>query len=187
LSAPERPPPGTVEHYLFLFRRERGWTRALVAALPEESFDWRPAPDAFSCGEVVRHLILAERFWRRLLVEAVAGRRWDPFGYQGGVVARLEAFRARNLASAASGAEGGTFTACLDHWAKVQRETEAVVAALTAEQLERVIVHHPIALFEAPIGEMLHYMMSHEIHHRGQLSAYAKMLGVRQPPVVVAL
>jgi uncharacterized damage-inducible protein DinB len=30
-------------------------------------------------------------------------------------------------------------------------------------------------------------MMSHEIHHRGQLSADAKVLGVRQPPVVVAL
>ena len=67
----------------------------------------------------------------------------------------------------------------------MQAETESAFAAFTPEQLERVVVEHPIAGLRAPLAEMLHYMLSHEIHHRGQLSAYAKVLGLRQPPVLV--
>ena len=30
---------------------------------------------------------------------------------------------------------------------------------------------------------MIWFMASHDVHHRGQLSAYAKMLGLAQPPL----
>jgi len=80
----------TVERPLELWSQERAWTRRLVAAFPESAFGWRPAPDAFACGELV-----------------------------------------------------------------------------------------------APLVDMIWFMASHEVHHRGQLSAYAKMLGVPQPPIYV--
>ena len=76
----------TIEEFLVYFRRQRSWTRSLVAAAPEACFDWRPAPDAFSCGELVRHLIQSEAFWRRLLLAAAAGQRYDPFGLTGTVL-----------------------------------------------------------------------------------------------------
>jgi len=44
-------------------------------------------------------------------------------------------------------------------------------------------VHHPVAGLVAPLGEFIWFMASHEVHHRGQLSAYAKMLGLPQPPL----
>jgi uncharacterized damage-inducible protein DinB len=173
--------------HLLLFRRERAWTRRLVAAFPESAFDWRPAPDAVSCGELVRHMIQAERFWRRLLTDAVAGSKWDPFGLEGNVRDRMETFRPRNFALAQKAGELTSFAACLDHWRRVQEETEVAFAAFTAEQLEGVVVDHPISRLSGTLAEMLHYVLSHESHHRGQLSAYAKMLGIAQPPVIVAL
>jgi uncharacterized damage-inducible protein DinB len=167
------------------FRRERDWTRALVACLPEEAFGWRPAADAFSCGELVIHLIQAERFWRRLLVEAVAGRDYDPFGLTGTTRERYAAFRSPNETSARRAGLPATFGECLRVWQDVQGQTEAALGTFTAEQLANVPVRHPVAGLEAPLAEMLDYMFGHEAHHRGQLSAYAKMLGIPQPPVYV--
>jgi uncharacterized damage-inducible protein DinB len=176
-----------VRRQLARFRQEREWTRALVACLPEEAFGWRPAPDAFSCGELVIHLMQAERFWRKLLVEAVAGRDYDPFRLPGATTAeRYAAFRAPNEASSRRPGLPATFADCLARWQEVQTETESAFAAFTSEQLGAVTVRHPVAGLQAPLEDMLDVMIGHEAHHRGQLSAYAKMLGVPQPPVYVA-
>jgi uncharacterized damage-inducible protein DinB len=176
-----------VDRPLGLWRQERGWTRHLVAAFPEEVFDWRPAPDAFSCGELVVHLIQSERFWRRLLVEAAAGRRYDPFGLTGSVEERYATFREPNLVSTRAGDQPRTFTGCLERWAVEQAKTEAAFASFTPEQLSGVIVHHPVAGLVAPLFDMIWFMASHDVHHRGQLSAYAKMLGIPQPPIYVGV
>jgi len=173
----------SAERHLRLWRQERAWTRQLVAAFPESSFGWRPAPDAFSCGELVVHRVQSERFWRRLLVEAAAGRRYDPFGLTGDAPARYAAFREPNFLSAGGPRHPTTFAACLERWAVEQAETDAAFAAFTAEQLATAIVHHPVAGFVEPLGDMLWFMASHEVHHRGQLSAYAKMLRLPQPPL----
>jgi uncharacterized damage-inducible protein DinB len=173
----------SIERPLRLWRRERAWTRQLVAAFPESAFGWRPAPNAFSCGELVIHLIQAERFWRRLLAEAAAGRRYDPFGLAGNAEQRYAAFREPNFLSAQGPRHPTTFAACLERWAAEQAATEAAFADLTDEQHATAIVHHPVAGFVEPLGDMLWFMASHEVHHRGQLSAYAKMLGLQQPPI----
>ncbi len=41
----------TIQEFLQHYGRQRGWTRTIVAAVPEEHFDWSPADTAFSCGE----------------------------------------------------------------------------------------------------------------------------------------
>jgi uncharacterized damage-inducible protein DinB len=174
-----------VERHLSRFRREREWTRSLIAALPEEAFGWRPAADAFSCGELVIHLMQSERFWRRLLVAAAAGERYDPFGLAGALEERIEAFRESNVGSTRRSGLPATFADCLEQWRAVRDETEAAFSAFTAEQLESVVVHHPIAGLVAPLDDMICFMIGHEAHHRGQLSAYAKMMGVPQPMVYV--
>ena len=172
-----------VRRPLGLWRQERAWTRNLVAAFPEATFDWRPAADAFSAGELVVHLIQAERFWRRLLVEAVAGRRCDPFGLEGDAAARFGAFREPNLLSTRAPDQPATFAACLPRLDAETAKTTAAFAAFTPAQLRDVVVHHPIAGLVQPLFDMIWFMASHEVHHRGQLSAYAKMLGLPQPPL----
>jgi uncharacterized damage-inducible protein DinB len=172
----------TIEDFLSFFRRQRSWTRSLIAAVPEERFDWRPADSAFSCGELVRHFIQAEGVWRKIIVEAAAGGRFDPFGLSGSGRERMAAFRARNLASAAGGEkQGRTFAECLEGWAQVQARTEEDFAPITPEQLASVEVDHPLLAIRFPLWEALLTMVGHEVHHRGQLSAYLKMIGVEQP------
>lgn len=173
----------SAERLLRLWRHERAWTRQLVAAFPESAFAWRPAPDAFSCGELVIHLIQSERFWRRLLVEAAEGRRYDPFSLAGDAEARYAAFREPNFVSTRAPRHPTTFAGCLERWAAEQAETESAFAAFTPKQLAGAVVHHPVAGLVAPLGELIWFMASHEVHHRGQLSAYAKMLGLPQPPL----
>jgi uncharacterized damage-inducible protein DinB len=174
-----------VQRHLARFRQEREWTRALVAAFPEDHFGWRPAADAFSCGELVVHLMQSERFWRRLLVEAVAGRDYDPFALTGDAAARYGAFRAYNEAAARRPGQPASFAECLRQWRDVQADSEAAFAAFTAEQLATVMVRHPVSLLVGPLDDMFCFFLGHEAHHRGQLSAYAKMLAQPQPPVYV--
>ncbi|HEX9943375.1 MAG TPA: DinB family protein [Thermoanaerobaculia bacterium] len=174
----------TIEEFLDYFRRQRSWTRSLVAAVPEEHFGWRPAASAFSCGELVRHLIQSEGFWRRLMLEAVDGRPFDPFGLAGTGRERMTAFRPRNLASSQGEKFGSTFAECLESWRQVQARTEEELARISAEQLATVEVIHPLLALRFPLWEALLTMVGHEVHHRGQLSAYLKTLGVEQPAVL---
>ena len=174
----------TIQDFLAFFRRQRSWTRSLVAAVPEDKFDWRPGPDAFSCGELVRHLILSEVFWRRMLLEGAEGRSHDPFGLTGSAVERLTAFRRPNLESSRRAEKyGRSFGECLEIWSSIQVRTEEELARITPEQLD-VQIEHPLLTLRAPLWEMLLTLVGHEIHHRGQLSAYLKSLGLEQPAVL---
>jgi uncharacterized damage-inducible protein DinB len=169
-----------IEELLVHFRRQREWTRRLVAAVPEERFDWAPSERDFSCGGLVRHMIQSEVFWRRLLAAAARGERYDPFGLTGTQPERYEAFREPNLRSSRHDRYGASFAALLDSWLPVQAETERELGRLTEEELQAE-VHHPIAGLRLPIWEMVLLLVGHEVHHRGQLSAYLKVLGLPQP------
>lgn len=167
------------------FRAERRWTRRLISAIPEEHFDWRPADSAFSCGELVRHLMQAERFWLRLIESGARGENWDPFGYQGDAEQRVEQFRGLNEGAADDARLGSSFAECLERWASRQEETEIALERLLREAPATVSVH-PVALLRGTPAELVFVMVSHEAHHRGQLSAYVKMLGLPHPPLYVA-
>lgn len=178
----------SIDSLLAYRRRERGWTWQLVAAVPEQHFAWAPAGDAFACGELVRHMMQSEVYWRRLLVAGARGERYDPFdgamGEDGG--ANLAAFRPRNLAASRHARLGDSFAALLARWHEIDAETHAELAAIGDEDLRREVLH-VIPRLRLAVGEMFLVMLSHEAHHRGQLSAYLKMLGVAQPPLYAQL
>ena len=52
---------------------------------------------------------------------------------------------------------------------------------LPAGTIDSVQARHPLTGLKAAIGQMVLVMMSHEAHHRGQLSAYLKSRGVEHP------
>ena len=171
------------ERLVVQFRRERRWTRELVEAVPEEHFSWTPSTAAWSCGGIVTHLIHAELFWRKLLLAAVRGEAYDPFALPGSTVReRYEAFRPRNDAGSRSGRFGTSFATCLATWQPIGDETARELSSIPDDRLG-VLVTHPVAGLTAPVEDMILTFFSHESHHRGQLSGYLKMLGVRQPPL----
>ena len=163
------------------FRRQRRWTRDLVAAVPEEHFDWSPGEGSFSAGQLVRHLMQAETFWCRLLEKAIEGEVYDPFGLPGSADERMRSFRAPNVQASADSRLGSTFAECLDSWEGVQARTEELISGLSANQLSEIEVRHPLTGLEGTLDEFLLVMFEHEAHHRGQLSAYMKVLGLEQP------
>ena len=163
------------------FRRHRRWTCELVAACPEEFFEWVPEGAGFSCGGLVRHLMQAEAFWVRLLRAAAAGEVYDPFGLAGPFEERVERFRDPNLDASRNDRFGATFAECLEAWNGMQKKTETVIAALDERDLEETLATHPLTGLKAPLWEMVIVMMEHEAHHRGQLSAYMKSRGAGHP------
>jgi len=180
-----RPAMHDIDAFLTHYRRQRRWTVRLVEAVPEEYFDWAPAPEDFSFGGLVRHIIQSEIFWTRLLVRGARGERYDPFETIPGApgTARIEAFRESNVSSSRQDRLGATFAACLESWQGIQARTEAELGALTPEHFE-VEIEHPLTGIRAPLWEMLVILLEHEAHHRGQISACLKVLGLPQPAVV---
>lgn len=172
----------TIDGFLAHFRRQRQWTRELVAAVPEERFGWFPGEADFSCGGLVVHLIQSEIFWVKLVTRAARGEAYDPFGLTGSGRERMTAFRRSNLVSSGDARMGSSFAECLERWQEVQARTEEDLGRLTADDLEAE-VSHPLTGMSAPLWEMLLVLLEHEAHHRGQLSAYLKVLGLPQPPV----
>jgi uncharacterized damage-inducible protein DinB len=175
----------TVDDFLTHFHRQRRWTRNLVAAIPEEHFDWRPSPQSFSCGDLVRHLMQTEIFFSRLLAKAAAGELLDPFGLEGDAEQRMRAFRRPNLESAGNPAYGTSFASALERWADIERRTDENLRQIPDRALHGVEAEHPLTLLRAPLWEVMLVMTEHEAHHRGQLSAYLKVLGVPQPAAAI--
>lgn len=172
----------TVQELLDHFRRQRAWTRSLVAAIPEERFDWAPAPSDFTCGGLVRHLMQAEIFWSKLVTRGARGEVYDPFGLPGSGQERMTAFRSRNVSASGDSRMGSSFAECLRRWREIQARTEEELGRLSQQDLS-VSMTHPLTGLAAPVWEMLLVMIEHEAHHRGQLSAYLKVLELPQPPV----
>lgn len=171
----------SIDDFLRHFRRQRQWTRALVAVIPEERFEWAPSATSFSCGGLVRHLMQAEVFWCRLAVRAARGERYDPFELSGSAEERLGEFRLQNLEASRSARYGESFSACLERWREIELRTTAELAAIGASDLQSVEAVHPLTCMRVPLWELLLVMLEHEAHHRGQLSAYLKMLRLEQP------
>lgn len=170
----------TMNDFLAHFRAQRAATRKLVAAVPGEHFGWAPAPNAFTFGDVVRHMMQSEVFWRRMIVAAARGEAYDPFRVEGTSNERMAAVRHLNLQASKSDKFGTSVVECLDRWAEIQAKTEAEFAAIPASAFHAP-VEHPLAAMRGLVWEACLGMLEHEIHHRGQLSAYLKMVEVEQP------
>lgn len=66
---------GRVREGLEMFRAARGRTLEMAGWLSQAQADFAPAPGKWSAGEVLDHLVLAERLNREQFVELIALRR----------------------------------------------------------------------------------------------------------------
>lgn len=136
----------------------RGRTVRLARLVPEAVLDWSPAPGAFSCADVLRHLAASER---QLFAEVAMGR---PSRYAG------------HGPSLAYGREG--VLAYLD---RMHAETMALLGSLDEDGLDRLVTTPTGA--HLPVWRWLQLMAEHEAHHRGQLYLMLRLLGVATPPL----
>ena len=145
---------GQLDSYIRNWNRIHKQTTRVMALAPDDKYDWRPAETSMTLGELMNHLWLSEL---GLAEGALTGGR--------------PAERPAPLRNSAE------MVAAFDqsHAALVER-----VAALTPEQLlETVTPFGP----EYPMQRrvVLNMLHEHEIHHRGQLYVYLRILGCELP------
>jgi uncharacterized damage-inducible protein DinB len=144
--------------FIDYYRRLRHRTMAVVHLIPEEQLEWSPQPEAFSFGDVLRHLAAIERYvfaenaWRR------------PSRYPG---------HGRDLA------EG--YEAVLAYLERTHRETLAVLQPLTPDDLAARF--ESLMGSSIPVWKWLRALAEHEVHHRGQLYLMLRMINVATPPL----
>ena len=147
------------------FRTVRKNTIQVALDIPAERWGFRPTPDSLSVHEILAHLASYTTWYLKLhRDEKKDFVSFEVFGvYMGSTKAFEQSLDTREAVLAALESEGEAFASMLD--------------AMTDETLgERVSFSPPLepkTRFEMLIGAK-----EHEMHHRGQLMVYQRMVGV---------
>lgn len=126
----------------------------VMEVAPDDKFSWKPADSAMTLGELVCHLPESELF----LVGLITNNKVEPeeFG---------------NLKSAA---------AVVEAFNRIHEACKKAISELPEEELDITI---PFGSNSLTKRVLMHGMCEHEIHHRGQLYTYVRIVGVIPPPL----
>ena len=149
----------TVAGFIQYFESVRRRTLNYLRVIPTEKFEWTPKDGEFTCGDIVRHILAAEK----MFVGVVMNGKWKYTGHdtdKQGLAETLALLEA------------------------VHVETMEKLKALPDEALMemRPSLKGP----ELKAWRWLMAMSEHEIHHRSQLAVYLSLMGV-QPPHIFGL
>ena len=139
-------------------RNEHPLTRRVIEAIPLNKGDYRPDAVTRSALDLAWHIAATEqRFF-----DAVATGAFD--------------------FTPAPKPEAIKNSADLGVWyGEMFAAKTAIVAQLTSEQLLKIIDFR--GMFQLPAVMYLQFVMSHTIHHRGQLSMYLRPVGAKVPAI----
>lgn len=148
----------TIDGFLHYFGNVRARTMRVAQCIPADKIDWTYAPGKFTLGDLLRHLVVTERY---MWAENAQGK---PAGYT---------THGKELADGLKNV--------LAFMERLHAESIDIFSRLTPEDLQRKC-NTPDG---APITvwKWLRLMTEHEIHHRGQIYLYLSMLGVATPPL----
>ena len=149
---------GFLQMQLEQYLRERETTRKVLAALPDSGADYRPDPKARPAFELAFHIANSDRGFLEFIVTG-------------------------NYGSTESAADFGvTKPSEVAPWyMKVTDEALAKVRALTPAEAARILDFY--GAFQMPAAAYTTFMLSHGIHHRGQLSVYLRPAGGLVPSI----
>jgi uncharacterized damage-inducible protein DinB len=143
--------------------REIAITRTLLARLPDDRLAWAPHPRSKPLGELASHLAAIPAWTARIF----AGPRFDldaidleiePSGTAAGLLARFDERAAQSRAALA-------------------RSDAEYLAVWVLKRGSREIFAMP------KIAALRRFVLSHLIHHRGQLSVYLRIADVPLPSI----
>jgi len=144
--------------FLDYFKKIHERTVRVARCIPQDNIDWTYREGQFTLGDLVRHVATINRY---MYAETVSGR---PSRYAG---------CGKELADG--------YEAVLAFAERLHRESVEIFAQLTPEQLNGKCTTPD----GAPITtwKWLRAMVEHEVHHRGQIYLYLRMLGIPTPPL----
>jgi uncharacterized damage-inducible protein DinB len=133
-------------------------TMRIAELLPEDRIEERIPANAFSAGDLLRHLALIER---NLYVETIRGGQGAYFG---------------------CGPEFASGKAnILAFVSRLHEESLEIIRALPVERLNEKCM--TLAGTPITVWKWMRAATEHEIHHRGQLYVYLAQFGVKAPPL----
>jgi uncharacterized damage-inducible protein DinB len=147
-----------LDDFLHYFERVRERTRRVAECIPADRVEWTYKPGAFTLGDLVRHIAVAERY---IWAETVHDR---PSGY---------VTHSRELADGRD-----AMLAFLD---RMHAESMEQFRALTPAALQGKCTTPEGARLTT--WKWLRMMAEHEIHHRGQIYTMLGMIEVPAPPL----
>jgi len=151
-----------VDGLLSEFDHEMSTTRKLLERVPEDKFDWQPHPRATTLGDLAQHVATIPMWGAATLTrtELVFGNTPPArFGSRAEILSAFDANAAGTRAALVGRADGEFMVP----WSLKAGDK-------TLFSMPRVMVWRS-------------FVMSHLIHHRGQLSVYLRMLDVRVPSI----
>jgi uncharacterized damage-inducible protein DinB len=155
----------TVQSLLPEFDHEMSVTRTMLAAVPNARADWQPHAKSMSLGRLAAHLA-------NLPAWAVAALQQDELDLTAPGVAAQPPFE--------------SMAATLERFDALVRTSRTALAGTPDAALLApwTLKHGGHIVFTMPRGGVFRtWVMSHMIHHRGQLSVYLRLLDVPVPSV----
>jgi uncharacterized damage-inducible protein DinB len=149
------------------FRTVRNNTLTIAEEIPEDKYDFRPAPESRSVAQTLVHIAVVSRMPTQ--IHFVEGRStldgFDFMGFFGGLLAEEQKPRSKAEVIALLKTEGERFASKL---------------AGCSEEFLGQIVTYPEGMTPPTKSrfEMLLGAKEHEMHHRGQLMVVQRMLGI---------
>jgi uncharacterized damage-inducible protein DinB len=148
----------TIEAFLAYFESIRTRTERVIGFIPPERLKWSHKPEAFTFGDLVRHIAATERY---MFAENVQGK---PSRYPG---------HGPELADG--------YDTVLQYLQRMHDESVSIFRSLNPDDLKRKCV--PPGGSPMSVWKWLRAMIEHEVHHRGQIYLMLGMLGVSAPPL----
>jgi uncharacterized damage-inducible protein DinB len=146
------------------FKYEAATTRRMLERVPEDKFDWSPHEKSMTLGRLATH-IAENPAWCPALLDQdeldLANSEYEPT-VAGSVAELLELFDA-NVTDFVESVSGRTDEQMLSGW--------------TLRVGDNVLGTQP------KVGALRAFILSHTVHHRGQLSVYLRILDVPLPQV----
>lgn len=155
------------ENFLPEFDQEMATTRRMLERVPAEHADWKPHPKSYSLGVLALHITTLP-FWGTM---TLTEEGFDPGSFKG------------------SDAAPRTFTSVEDMLKTFDDNVAACRAALASKSDADMMVKWALRngdheIFSMPRAVVLRsFVISHLIHHRGQLSVYLRLHDVPLPSV----
>ena len=146
------------------FQYESANTRKMLERVPEDKFDWRPHEKSMTLGRLATHLAEIPEWCGTILDQDeldLAGSDYEP-RTAGSGAELLELFDA-NAAAFIESVSG--------------RTDEEMLADWTFRVGEKVFGTQP------KVGALRSFILSHAVHHRGQLSVFMRLLDISLPQV----
>jgi len=145
------------------YDHEMGTTRRLLERVPENKLSWKPHEKSMSLAELATHLGSIPNWAARILTE--------PFFDLAGAPPNLPPKRSRSE--------------ILDAFDESSRQARKLIDRSDAEYTSRwTLTRGGQELFSMPrVAALRSFVLSHVIHHRGQLSVYLRLNDVPVPAI----